>query len=708
MGAVQPKGAAAALAAVVCLLGLAGRSGAETLSFYGTPGLIEMPTAETLADGNLALTTANFGATTRNTLSFQITPNVYGSFRYAIIEDYDSARGRDRFDRSFDLHVQLWRERGWRPAVAFGLRDFGGTGIYSSEYVVATKTFADRLSVTGGLGWGRLAGRGSFQSPLGVIFDEFDTRPDPMAGGIAETGQIDFGSWFRGDVALFGGLRYQVNDRLSLLAEYSPDVYGPETGRDVIDIESAYNVGLNFSFANGIDLGAYYVYGSEVGVRLSYTLDPKKPRIPGGLEPAAPALAPRETLASASWNLPNRPSGTPSLTEVLESRLQDEGLRLEALEVMGTTARVRVENQRYGAFAQAAGRAARVLANTLPPEVETFELTFVTVGTPVTTLTTQRSDFEALETDFDGAWKSLARADIADAFAVARGGTVPGAYPRFDWRVGPYTAFSLFDPDQPIRYDLGVELAAAIMPAPGLVLSGRVRHPLESTIDDATRRSNSVIQRVRSDAVLYAIESDIELNHLTLEYFFRPGESLFGRITAGYLETMYGGLSGELLWFPLGSRLAFGVEANYARQRDFDMLWGFQEYDVVTGHGSVYYDFGSGYQGQIDVGRYLAGDWGGTVTFDRAFNNGFRVGAFFTLTTVSFDDFGEGSFDKGIRVEIPTAWLTGRPSRGTIGQVIRPVLRDGGARLEVRNRLYGLTRDARGQELTDRWGRYYR
>ena len=37
-------------------------------------------------------------------------------------------------------------------------------GAYSSEYVVATKTFGDRLRVTGGLGWGRLGSQGSIGS----------------------------------------------------------------------------------------------------------------------------------------------------------------------------------------------------------------------------------------------------------------------------------------------------------------------------------------------------------------------------------------------------------------------------------------------------------------------------------------------------------------------------------------------------------------
>jgi len=163
-----------------------------------------------------------------------------------------------------------------------------------------------------------------------------------------------------------------------------------------------------------------------------------------------------------------------------------------------------------------------------------------------------------------------------------------------------------------------------------------------------------------------------------------------------------------VLYRPVDSRFAFGAELNYARQRDFDMLFGFQEYDVVTGHASAYFDVGNGFDAQIDAGRYLAGDWGATFTLAREFNNGVRLGGYFTLTDVPFDDFGEGSFDKGITVDFPLSWFTGEPSRARLSQTIQPLLRDGGARLNVDNRLYDLTSDYGAPELTDGWGRYLR
>ena len=108
------------------------------------------------------------------------------------------------------------------------------------------------------------------------------------------------------------------------------------------------------------------------------------------------------------------------------------------------------------------------------------------------------------------------------------------------------------------------------------------------------------------------------------------------------------------------------------------------------------------------MGRYLAKDWGGTFTLKRVFRNGWEVGGFFTLTDVSFDRFGEGAFDKGIFFTVPLSWGAGRPSRAARTTVLRPILRDGGARVNVAGRLYPLVRPNTNPVLSETWGRFWR
>lgn len=680
----------------------------QSLTTYGTPGLVEMPTAEVMNDGELAVTASAFGPNFRYTAAFQVLPRVYGAFRYSKISNINpptAGFGGDTFDRSFDMHFQMFDETKYRPAIAVGLRDFLGTGILSSEYLVATKNIGSKFEVTGGMGWGRLAGRGSFSNPLGVLSDRFDTRP----GGTALTGgQIEAGNWFRGQASLFGGVKWNINDRATAFVEYSSDLYTRESVNTGIDISSPLNFGLEYRFRNGVNVKGFVVGGKEIGAQLSYVTDPAKRRVVGGLEPTPRSIGKRNRLAIADWNNASKGGGKEAAERVLDASLAQEGLELQGFTMDGASATIRVENTRWDNEAQAAGRAARVMASTLPPQVENLTVVFQNNGVPISRVVTQRSDLEELQFDYDGSWRTLARADIEDAHDQDRMGEIEDAFPVFDSSFGPYIATSFFDPDSPIRADLGVQLKLSYRPAPGFNFAGQFRYPLVGNIASSTRVSNSKIEPVRTNAVRYAQESDLQIGSLTAEYIFRPGKDLFGRVSAGYLENMFGGVSAEVLWYPTASRLALGAELNYVKQRDFDMLFGFQNYEVLTGHASAYYDFGNGFFGQLDVGRYLAGDYGATVSIDREFNNGFKVGGYFTLTDVPFDDFGEGSFDKGLRVEVPLSWFTGKPSRTVVSQTIRPITRDGGARLKVQNRLHGVVRDYRGKELSDSWGSYLR
>ena len=675
-----------------------------SLNAYGTPGLIDTPTAENMPDGYLSFTSNVLGPYVRNTATFQVLPRVSGSFRYTRL-DRGTLNGGSTYDRSFDLHFNLVDETTYRPAIAVGLRDVLGTGVFSGEYIVATKNITPRLQFSGGLGFGRFAGRDTFQNPLSVLSDRFETRPGRSFG---TGGELETNGWFRGPAAFFGGVKYQLNEQTTLLAEYSSDVYSRATNFGTIDIDGPVNLGLQYRFKSGVDLKGFVIGGSTVGFQFSYQFDPAVGVLPAGRENAPLPVSNRGALAAASWNVANDEGNRAPLQNRLQARLATEGIVLEGLDIRARSATIRIQNNRWDIEAQAVGRATRVMAVTLPPEIETLSVVLQSKGVPISKVTTARSDLERYQYDYDGAWQTYTRARIEDASGLGPDTELAGLYPKLTYGLKPYVATSLFDPDSPLRLEVGGQLDLAYQPRAGLTFSGQFRYPLGGNIGASDRINTSVLPAVRSNAALYSRESDFHINTLTAEYIGRVREDVFTRFTAGYLENMFGGVSAEILWAPVGSRLALGAEVNYARQRNFDRLLGFQDYDVVTGHASAYYDFGNGFVGQIDAGRYLAGDWGGTFTLAREFDNGFKIGGFFTLTDVSAEDFGEGSFDKGINVTVPVSWLTGKPSKNSISRTIRPILRDGGARLHVKNRLYGVMRSSRGKELRDGWGRYLR
>lgn len=681
--------------------GFAGYAGYNT---YGFPGLIDMPAAHSRPDGELSFTSSHFRNQTRNTLTFQISPRLSGSFRYALLYDIRpdpaGAVSDFRFDRSFSLHYRLVDEDQRRPAVAIGLNDFLGTGLYSSEYLVATKSLSPTVRVTGGIGWGRLAGVGAFRNPLSVLSDSFDTRPGRGSdnGGVVRTN-----NWFRGDAAFFGGVEWQATDKLRLVAEYSSDAYPNEDG-SAFNRKSPLNLGLSYAYRPHVLLGLNYLYGSEIGAMVTVSLNPMNPPAGAGQDKAPPPVVPRADLAKLGWTQdmlnPNVQTGR------IQAALQKDGIRVNGVRIDARTVTIEIQNERYATMAQAIGRTARHLSGIVPPQVDTFVIVPTAAGMRGAQVTLHRADLEKLEFDADGAWRSYSRAQ----FETVQDKLTPitGRYPRFDWGFKPYLSPSFFDPDAPVRADFGMELSAKYEPAPGLVFSGVLRKKLVGNLDQSDRASTSGLPHVRSDFNIYEREGDPALTELTGAYYFKPGRDLYGRFTAGYLEPMYGGISGEMLWKPNNSKFALGVEVNHVKQRDFDQGFGFQDYEVTTGHVSAYWDLGKGYHGQIDAGRFLAGDWGATFALDRQFRNGWRVGFFTTFTDVSFDDFGEGSFDKGIRITVPLNWVSGQPSTDQYTTVIRPVTRDGGARLNVAGRLYDTVQGLQQSDLREGWGRFWR
>jgi len=679
-------------------------TGRPSYNSFGVPGLIDMPTAESAPDAELSTTLSYFAGGTRGTMTFQITPRLSGSFRYSRIDKY-LATGAI-FDRSFDLRYRLIEEGRYMPAVAIGLQDFIGTGVYSGEYVVATKSLTPRLKVTGGIGWGRLATHGGFSNPLGALDPRFNTRPTGTTGrgGIAEIKK-----WFRGDAALFGGLSFQATDRLTLKAEYSSDAYVRETSvGNLFQRKSPMNFGLDYKLTEGANLQLGYLYGDTIGLGLNFQLNPKKGAVPGGSEeaPIPVKLRDRKSAEALGWTTDDAIKD--QLRDGLTTVLAQSGIQAEGVRYSGREITVYIRNERYLARAEAIGRTARVLTHASPSSVNTFRIVPMVNGMPTSAVVIQRDDLEQFENDPNGTEQMLARSAIVDQTrGPARDEQVPGEFPRSSWSLGPYVKASYFDPSQPVKADLGIRAAGEFVIRPGLILSGVVDQRLVGNRGPSSRVSPSTLPAVRRNAGQYAV-TDTAMTKLTLASYFRPGKNLYGRVTAGYLEPMYAGVSGEILWKPVDSRLALGLEVNAVQQRDFDQKFGLRNYQTVTGHASAYYDFGNGFHGQVDAGRYLAGDWGGTFALDREFANGWKIGAYATFTNVSAAQFGEGSFDKGIRFSVPLSFFTGRPSTKVYNSTISSLSRDGGARVRVDDRLYETVRDYHQPELRESWGRFWR
>ncbi len=665
-----------------------------SLGMYGAPGVIDMPNAEALPDGQINFSFSGFNDFQKAAFAFQISPRLTGVLRYSGLSNYTNTGARV-LDRSFDLHFQIRPETARWPALAVGLRDFMGTSIYSAQYLVATKTIRPNLALTVGAGWGRLSGTHELQ-PL-----------DTGTGGVPAYDQ-----WFRGPVGAFGGLVWDTPIAgLQAKIEYSSDLYTRENNvNDVATLSSTpsfvrkspLNLALAYRFPNGAEMELAYLYGSEIGFRWTGYINPKSRNI-GYYDTAPLPIGFRTGARNTDWMMQVN-AHEDAFNELARALVQD-GSRLLGLRLEPYRVRVWLSNSKYIATAQTIGRTARTLSFVLPASIEIFEIILMEGALPQSTIRINRSELEASE------YAENPTARIATAMTLRYGRPLREAdkraedWPQFSWSVAPFAQVNFSDFNDAFGLDAGIRARGRLHFSPALSLGGSVIKLVES---DKTPPSNvTTLPRVRSNLGLYNQFGDPGLETFTLDYVSGLGANLYGRFTAGYLETMFGGVSAELLYSDPAKPWALGIELNAVKQRDFERQFGFQDYQTVTGHISAYFELGRDYHLQIDMGRYLAKDWGGTLTLERAFANGWRLGAFATVTDVDRASFGEGSFDKGIFVLIPLSSFSGVPTKAMFETGFRSVNSDGGARLKLDNRLYPLLRDGKLRAMQNSMARFW-
>ena len=93
----------------------------------------------------------------------------------------------------------------------------------------------------------------------------------------------------------------------------------------------------------------------------------------------------------------------------------------------------------------------------------------------------------------------------------------------------------------------------------------------------------------------------------------------------------------------------------------------------------------------------------------RRFANGWAVGAYFTLTDVTAEDFGEGSFDKGV-YDLRSRSAGRCRSRPGATNTHRPARRSratAAPQLDISNRLYPIVRDFDRDRLKQNWGSFW-
>jgi len=264
-----------------------------------------------------------------------------------------------------------------------------------------------------------------------------------------------------------------------------------------------------------------------------------------------------------------------------------------------------------------------------------------------------------------------------DIFAL-RGENVLGG----TLRIRPGLSVYFNDPSGAFKYEIYATANYSRPLARQLFFQAETKLILYETISDVTQPSNSELPHVRTDVASYKKESKFKLTRLLANRFYHPDERVYGRLSAGIYEEMYGGVGGQALYLPRDGKWAADLAVDWVRQRDFEGWFGFQDYQTVTSIASLNYRMTKGVTTTLRAGRFLAKDEGVRAEVKRRFASGFEVGAWYTVTNgndITSPGTPDSPYnDKGIFMQMALNTMMTRDSRQAANFSLAPWTRDVG------------------------------
>ena len=687
-------------------------------SDFGGVGLMQMPTGRMAPEGEFNFSVTGSDEYLFYNVTLQLMPWLETTIRYTRVHDlpYSSSFpdvDNEYTDKGIDFKFRLWEESEYMPEIALGVRDFAGTGLFDAEFLAATKRYSNSklgtFDFTLGMGWGYLGTRDTVTNPFCKASDKFCDRPSEF---LSTGGTTNFDRAFKGPAALFGGIEYQtLHKPLRFKLEYDGNDYSTDypvvqAGVDMSphtpwNFGVLYRLGMadfRLSYERGDTLVAGLTLNTNFNDMPSFWRDTPTPEI---------ADSQPEELSDVDWE---------RVTEDLDKIAGYQNTRIY---VDDNTVTVVGEQKKYRDRTEAHEKAAAVLHNEMPDDIDTYAINERSRGLVGEQTIISKEKYR------DFAQVNYINPKIEDATAKASnkpsGESVYDGFERFDWGFAPKLVQTLGNAEDFYLFSVGLSGNASYWLTDNLEIGGSLYWDWYNNYDKfiyVTPPDGTTVPRVRTMFRAYQNEHAVTMSNLQLTWFQEYSDTMDQQFYAGYLESMFAGVGTEFLYRPQGANWAIGADVNVISQRDpqsyfgvYDEKWQnvpeygrpFQVIDKgFTGFVSGYYypqwEFLQDLMIQVDVGQFLAGDVGTQINVSKQFKSGVIAGAFASFTDLSADEFGEGSFTKGFYLSIPFDIMTVKPSNNRANFSWQPLTRDGGQKL---GRKYSLI------ELTDERNPWY-
>lgn len=355
----------------------------------------------------------------------------------------------------------------------------------------------------------------------------------------------------------------------------------------------------------------------------------------------------------------------------------------------------------------AVGRAGRIVASNVPPEIEFISLVIVKDGLATNQVTLMRTDLEKAALGQKTLEEMMLNAEIK-AVNYHQSKTIVynrKTYPKLDFGIEPKLRQHIGGGDNFYFWQVFGSVSSRLNLTRKWSLSGTLGFDVANNFKKMeTYPSNSILPHVRSDIPRYIKDSKHWIDDLSINYITNLAPNWYARASGGIFEMMFAGFGGEILYRSSNRPFAVGLDVNRVRQRDYTGYFKMLDYQTTTGHLSFYNQWPVyNLETVVKIGRYLAKDQGATLEVSRKFDSGIIIGIFATKTNVSEEEFGEGSFDKGIFLTVPLDLFTTRSTTGKGNFLWRPLSRDGGQILAIPKPLYNVIAESSSSDLTKGW-----
>ncbi len=660
----------------------------------GPLGLNTIPSARMDSVGTVKLGLSNLDPYVHGYLGIQLAAPLYVNIRQSS-EMSSITDNPDRLYPGVDIKLRLLTESHYRPALVVGLQSAIGHKRMGGEYIALSKRYKD-FDFTAGLGWGRYGTAAHFNNPFKGIAKHFGKARD-LDGEIS----ADPSDWFTGEsIGIFGGVEYFTPVKgLSLKADYGADRYEAEQTAINFKTPAPWAVGANYQPVPWASLSLAAQGREKLMGRLTLKSNMKDWR------------AQHTQLKNI---VPLRPFRTDlTVPEEMELSAQRENIMLQHTQHVDMhDVQTRLSLERYKSAPRQIGRAAVHIANHGGPMVERLNIIPSRLGLQGPAISLLRKDLEKAahhQGSPEELWQSAAF-DTRSKHPLRR--IDRSRQQLFDLKTYDFTLenqISLAEEDSTGLYRSAFLFGKHATSFLGIVdIGATMRINLGNNLERLTQIRPRSARPVRSDVDLFAQRTiAIENAYAAFTHSLRPDLHL--ALIGGYLEEMYGGIGGEILYRPFGSRLAVGAELWQANKRSpfTNLNLGYFSNYVTTGHVSAWYDLPRhDLTLRAKAGRYLNEDIGLTLALEKDFKNGARLEGYVTISDqADFDLFGGTTHnDNGIRLSMPLGGYKHMPQNAKATLSAAPFGRDIGQSIRSPLPLYALTEPFSYDHIVRHWG----